>query len=54
MIGVEDVVVNNPHCISFIKFIIVEVTVKKEKGKLKRKTKKINEVLLLFYLLESC
>ena len=50
MIGVEDVVVNNPYCVSFIKFVIVEVTDEEEKGKLKIVTKKTNEKLLFVLL----
>ena len=42
----DNVEVNNPHCVSFIKFIIVEVTDEEEKGKLKFDTKKKNQELL--------
>ena len=44
------VIVNNPHCVSFTKFITAEVTDEEEKGKIKIDTKKMNEKILFALL----
>ena len=48
MVGVEDKEATNPHSVSIVKFVIAEVTVDKEKVKLKRFAKKMNKILLNF------